>query len=110
MSQSTDAVLFYGYCWDDEIDMDEFAPLVARNLHGMSEEVLIDEHCSMNCPMPYVYIQQTRVLAWRGRPKEITSLDVSPAWQTLLDGFCAKWDIDVSDMEQRWWLVSYWED
>lgn len=109
MGQSTDALFFYGYCWDEEIDMDDFAPKEVRNLYGKEHPVLIGGHCSTSYPMPYVYIQDSHITAWRGSPQEVTSLAVDPDWQKMLDTFCAQWKINVEDMEPGWFVASVWE-
>lgn len=106
MGQSTDAILFYGYVWDnDEAEM----PEAAKNLYGKDEPVLLSSHCSGDYPMPYVYMQSTEIRAWRGSPKPVVSLDVQSDWNSKLTTFIERFEIDTSDAKgPGWFLVSMW--
>jgi len=110
MGQSTDAILFYGYCWEDELDEDMF-PEELQNIYGKEHAVLVGAHCHHEYPMPYVYIQESQTRAWRGSPQAIDPtdmVDVVAAWDGLLQDFVTAHGIDVGDQVPRWWLVSYW--
>lgn len=106
MSQSTDAILFYGYCWDDEYDYegDEFPDEV----HEASEPVQADFHCSDGCPIPYIFITASRTVASRGYPEKVyvNELHAEHDWDIQLDQFCARFDLTPPDNQQpQWWLV-----
>jgi hypothetical protein len=59
--------------------------------------------------MPYVAVAASRVLATRGSPETVTSLDVPQTWRPLLDAFCRDINITPPDgQEPQWWLVSDW--
>lgn len=116
MSTSTDAILFYGYCWDDQVDFwpdDEETDWEERyaNLAGPDKPFCtIGRHCSGDYPMPYVAVGKTVMRAWRGEPRSIdTDLHSIPlSWRDELDKFCALMGIDVSDKHPGWFLVSWW--
>lgn len=160
MGQSTDAILFYGYCWDEETrkpwtigndDKDDdwqeryarakgesepSEPYPNRPRQGFKdpewtepERRIVDAysahwdrklalveasgckvgtHCSSECPMPYVAVTASEIRSWRGHMNQITSLDVQPQWQALLDEFCKTLGIKIEGLAVGWWLVSNW--
>jgi hypothetical protein len=157
MGQSTDAVLFWGYCWDEEQSApwepleddadgaeetasERYARLtgvvaphedypaegdrtpVAEAIrakhatHWQAEgaawkaaRMVVDTHCSGECPMPYVAVEESRTLASRGSPEAIRSLEVGADWRKRLDEFCALMGITPPEGQQpQWWLVSDW--
>ncbi len=125
MGTSTDAILFYGYCWDEEArspweigkdepsDDDEYWEdryAQASGLNGPAEPSLctVGHHCSGDAPMPYVAIRSSEIRSWRGHMNDVKSLAVDPKWDATLAEFCRVLDIDVSDMKPAWWLVSNW--
>ena len=115
MSCSTDAILFYGVCWSDEMvecnlwgqdqqDDDDpeswdarYTRLVAGKKPGppnwIEHTVVkdspceISSHCASECPMPYIAHREAHVTAWRGNPKEI------PAGLTSTD--TTRWDSEI---------------
>lgn len=128
MGTSTDAILFYGYAWNDEMsplwegDEDEYdwEERYAR-LHGRDpsvyKEILellktepckIGRHCSSDCRMPFVAIKSTEIRAWRGSPVKVDLPQVDPMWNEQLLTFCQFMGIDVSKMQPGWYLVSWW--
>lgn len=44
--------------------------------------------------------------AYRGYPKEITSLEIDPIWIDNLKLFCERTGFEYK--EPKWWLASYW--
>jgi hypothetical protein len=70
-----------------------------------------DTHCSTSCPMPYLYVKGTKVTAWRGTPRPLTSLEVTPEWKAQLDAFLASQGIEPPTGENQpgWWTASYAE-
>lgn len=119
MGQSTDAILFYGYCWEDEFeyDDDEFPKEgpskwdEALRTYGSNEPVQATFHCSDSCSVPYIYVEDSRITAWRGGPKKVRSdhLSINPMWNELLTQFCDRFGITPPEGQQpQWWLVSWW--
>lgn len=176
MGQSTNAILFYGYCWTDEArnpwlldityenqddyteeEMDKsWEERYVRLKHGLTEpnesfpertwkwdvphkdrvyppdeQVIVDkysafwkrrdelakesgvecdDHCSSECPMPFVCIADTKIVTYRGDKTDITpeALAVNPFWGQMLREFCELMKIPVPDEGPKWWLVSYW--
>ena len=81
------------------------AAIAERLKHGCD----IDWHCSDGCPMPYVYIVGSRVVASRGDPVELKSLEVGADWDERLKAFVAEFGMTPpSDAGPRWWLMSWW--
>lgn len=119
MGQSTDAHLFYGYCWEGEGD-EPFGEGV--DIYDISEEskklfgVGIRSHCSCDYPVPYIYVSGTKTTAWRGSPQEIdpASMQVDTAeWDEKLADFVAHYNVSLSAPEwgeapkgPGWFLVS----
>jgi hypothetical protein len=131
MGTATNAILFYGYCWEDEAswpwDVDDSSDeddeeyswheRYAR-MKGLTDEAArpfiakepctVETHCSGECPMPYVAIKASTTLAWRGHPQEIRALRTDPAWNKQLAAFCKLLDINIKGKKAAWWLVSDW--
>ena len=137
MGQSTDAILFYGYCWTDEgsppwrdEDEDEDEDDRYVRLAGFDEEwtsgddgyfkrkakVLakatgkIVRHCSGDCTMYGVAVKGTVMRAWRGDPQEIdpAKMNPKPEWAENLRVYCEHMGIDPGDQKPAWHLVSWW--
>lgn len=67
----------------------------------------VDAHCSGDYQMPYVFVKESRVVANRGEPEQISSLSVPAYWDYRIKEFC---DVLGIPCEQpKWWLVSNWE-
>lgn len=111
MGTSTDAILFYGICWDEEdhrwnwrpwvsFDMDdeevaEASPLpVADRIDPDDDEttdqewvdervtgVTVGEHCCASAPMGFVAITESVTEASRGNPVRVGGMDRSEAAQ-----------------------------
>lgn len=109
MGQSTDAILFYGYCWEDEHILFDNAEPGAQPEY---ENIGVGSHCSCDYPMPFIYIEDTKLRAWRGRPVEVTFNHIPPStieWDESLSRFVEDLDIDVSEASgPGWFLVSMW--
>lgn len=153
MGQSTDAYVFYGYCWDDEdagieADTDEAVKaILAERGHAdpwdsypktdgraagdawvsenraaidafralkaaVEEEIGVswDAHCSDSCPIPFLFVNDTKTTARRGYPKPLASLEVDPAWKGKLDAFLALQGVEPPTGENQpgWWTASWW--
>lgn len=156
MGQSTNAILFYGYAWEDECDLFEdresdweevlaikrgftnpwksfpeelnhYTKKVESDLwvanhreqidgwydakKKIREEfkVSIDSHCSGECPFPYIYAVESKILAYRGDVKEIKPehLEIKN-YKELLAKFIEEFDFKLPHPEPKWCLVSDW--
>lgn len=111
MSASTDAYVFYGYCWEDE-DV-EFDLDTAEGAETKLAEfgVAWDSHCSVSCSIPLLFVEGTQTIAFRGYPKPLTSLDVDPSWKGKLDAFLDSQGIEApeGDNQPGWWTASWSE-
>jgi hypothetical protein len=117
MTVSTDAILFYGYCWNDQVDRDDvFGPNFFDQYHAASlEPVAVDLHCSDEYPIPYLYVPESRITAYRGLPQRLFfdeanySQDVAHEWNQRLEAFTFSHGIDLSEAGgPGWWMVSWW--
>lgn len=127
MGQSTDGILFYGYCWEDparllpereDIDPDDEshwddeydASVDAKARFGVE----IGGHCSCDYTMPYLYISESQKTAWRGCPVQIDPNDLFAApldeWDKRLSDAIETYGLDISEAHPRpgWFLVSNW--
>lgn len=136
MGVTTNAVLFYGYCWQEETNMpwtigDDEPPDVEEEwedryllaiCHGQPPKdygdriklvkkstCIVDSHCAGTCPMPFVAVRASVITAHRGDMKEVKSLDVGKTWDDDLDKFCELMEISTEGQKPRWWLVAYWD-
>lgn len=162
MGVSTNAILFYGFCWDEEVDLfpgdedgtSEWEDAIARKrgakspwddfpgeyrtlpyseqrrrtdawVAGHRKEidawsaarravkndygVDVGYHCSGECPMPYLYVVESRLVVHRGHPH---ALERWPAagweWDEMLARFAADLGIELPAGGPKWWLCSYW--
>lgn len=159
MGVSTDAILFYGYCWSEENELDlgvsdEWTEtvLVRRGmvdpwksypdkevwatpypesrrvadkwcadnraaLDAWSDAkkavegefgVEVDNHCSNECPMPYIAASRSITLASRGFPEKVSDLIIGPTWDADLNRFMKEFRLKKPHKKPQWWLVSYW--
>jgi hypothetical protein len=169
MGVSTDAILFYGYIWEDEADLfadgdDDYEwaksfwlkqgntdiwaqypsgtggtydqqraaadTWMAENRQAIQAQreaikaveegfgVDIGYHGSDQWRVPYLYVVESHIRAWRGGPKEVEDLVMpSPgdewvhSWKEKLDSFADTFEIDLSEAKEpgcRWWLCSWW--
>lgn len=117
MGQSTDAILVWGFDLGSEDDLDEKVHERIRYLNddGYKELETLEKytgaelvrHCSCDCPMYVVGVTRTKVRAYRGHPKEITSLELDVAeGQVSLKRFAEA--LGVEPKEGRWILASDW--
>lgn len=111
MGQSTDAILFYGYVWEEDIELPDSASMV----YGKEHSVLAGRHCSDEYSMPFIYVQATRKIAWRGHVTPIEPEDLDPLslgvaeHNNQLLAFVKEHDIDLSEAKgPGWFLVSWW--
>lgn len=121
MGQSTDAIVFYGYHFDeDHEDVDHLMALYENQPWDSNALVRIDTHCSGDYPMYYVYVDASRVWASRGYPKLLDVQKIASSWQSSWDLELQEFAIEhgltapgtaseySSTSEVGWWLVSYW--
>lgn len=136
MSQSTDAILFYGYCWtreappwvDDYEAEDEDGGVAETRylrLTGLAEKYpsfdyrrsalakapcVVVRHCSDNCTMYGVAVAGTCTTAWRGSPQTINPAEMTPKpeWAKMLRAYCDLMKIHVGNQQPAWHLVSWW--
>jgi hypothetical protein len=132
MGVSTDAILFYGYCWDDEssspwasdddddIDDEERWELWEERyarLKGCDPSTdpydfsrvspcETGSHCSDTCSMPYVAVRASVTIANRGYKQQVSSLKVGRSWNKELVAFCKLMGIKRGRRKAAWWLVS----
>ena len=90
MGVSTDGKLFYGICFEEREEEEEFelknvpeydeedysGPMQFLENECEDKEVIISSHCSYDYPMYYVAITSTNYTASRGCPKEIKDFAV----------------------------------
>lgn len=69
----------------------------------------IDTHCCCEEPMPYLAIKESRIVASRGFPEEVTPgrIIAPKEWHDQLRQFAEKINLKLEG-EPKWWLVSYW--
>lgn len=134
MGLSTDALLWWGYCWDDEAELipededgyrdweatyaaksglrqqdaeDSSAWYARKSAAVKAVGVEIDSHCSSEYPIPLVAIAESKKRAWRGQPIAVESLAVDPSWTSRLDEFCRTMGITPPEGQKpQWWLAS----
>jgi len=103
MGQSTDAILFYGYCWEDEtsrpwtIGADDVNEDDGRDEDEDEDDAEDDEWEARyargkgclppSTPFPERMVKPTRENGWSSTPK-----DYSPAEQAIIDQHTAYWD------------------
>lgn len=114
MSVSTDAVIFYGYVWEDESeDSDALARLL--DIDDKSMGVMVDTHCHRDNPMLYICASDSHRVAWRGRPVHLNGefvrmlgdVATQDRWRGDLKQFCDQYDVDLSEATgPDWYLVS----
>ncbi len=137
MGTSTDAILFYGYCWDEESDKPWLIGLDGEDdypdedwidryirVKGLAVDDRVDwskmhelalgsgcqvsTHCSHDCPMPFVAVTASVTKSHRGHMREVKSIAVDPAWRRMLTEFCGTLGIKTDKLRAAWWLVSDW--
>ena len=129
MGTSTNAILFYGICWDEEDhiwpwavrygtlpkemrarldsegDAESDEAWLERNLPGSGLE--IGEHCMASCKMGYVAVSSTSALAWRGGLKKLDLVASAhqeytqeQVWRQKLADFCAVAGYDFDHLDR----------
>lgn len=96
MGISTDALLLYGVPLDEDTELtyDEDAgdpangPAYMAYMGEAEDGISIIVHCSEECPMYFVIIEDTLTRAWRGYPKAVSTSPSKPDWAKRLKAFC----------------------
>lgn len=68
----------------------------------------INYHCSGECPIPYISVNESRRVAHRGSPREVESLNIKPEWDSLLTAFVEALGLEVPHEKPKWVLASMW--
>lgn len=155
MGTSTNAILFYGYAWEDECDLFEdrekdweeillgkrgvinpwgaFPKELSHYSQKAKAEIWIADrkveldvwykrketvrgefsceigsHCSGECPIPYVYVKESQLLAYRGSVVEVGNINIRESWNSSLDRFLDALEIKKPHENPKWCLVSMW--
>jgi hypothetical protein len=75
--------------------------------------ITIGMHCSDSCPMYYIAIKASEVVASRGYPEKIT-MQVQPGWDGVLNDFFQRLykrfqlEPPAEPVVLGWYLVSWW--
>ncbi len=104
MTVSTDAILFYGYIWNDEPETFDSSGL------ELFPEVTLGYHCSDEEPFPYLAIASTELVAARGYPQRWrmeSSCELEWRWNQELKVVLNSLGLE-SPGEPGWYLASYW--
>jgi hypothetical protein len=127
MSTSTDALFFYGICWNEEdhvwpwegeedgdenVDPDE----ILADL-DLEDRLTIGTHCMATCPMGYVAIADTMSIANRGYPRrvdealrnldpEVWAEETAVHLRKFCDAVGYDFDALVKDGRVGWWVCS----
>jgi hypothetical protein len=138
MGVSTDAILFYGYVWDEETsapwtigkdgdgeysdeDDEDWEKRYAR-LNGVATDyasrrqiveecpVKVDTHCHSDAPMPFVCIKSSYICNSRGDMTRLNpeQFEVEEEWDDQLKKFCKLMGIPIPAEGPGWYMVSYW--
>lgn len=126
MGTSTDAILGWGVAYEEEI-YDEsdgedggWSAVLAAELEVLGVEA--GEHCSNECPQPYVFITESVQRASRGDVVDVKLRKPGADWRKrinkavalLAKRFEESDDLDATaydfatDQPQGWKLVSWW--
>lgn len=94
-------------------EVDSSAYFEAKRL--LEEEIGCDIgfHCSGAYAIPYVFITDSEITAYRGDAVKVASAQLivssNPSWAEKLDAFVQELEIDLSEAQgPGWFLVSYW--
>lgn len=99
----------YDHPTEDQPLLDEYSAYwKAKYELAAASPVMVDTHCSCECPMPLVAIRESYTCSSRGDATEITSLKKKPEWNKQLKTFCKVMGIDVKGKKPGWFLVSNW--
>lgn len=128
MGTSTDAILFYGFSFEDD-DAPEWIEEGEETweekyaiAHGVNPEnhkkawdianqspCELNYHCYIDYPMYLIAIKKTKITANRGGPEEISEkhFKTEKSWDKEIRDFCKI--LGVTPPEKfGWYLVSYW--
>jgi hypothetical protein len=130
MSIDARAGLFYGYCWDEEIDLFgedadgneliEWEEVVCRR-RGLPDDwatrqavgkefgVTLGSHGVDGWRMPYLYIDDHRHWVEAGTPLDVSALGlaVAPEWDAALERWFEATGVSKPHASPRWWLVAW---
>lgn len=83
-----------------------------RMIAYASFKVDIGYHSSIEELIPYLYVFDSKFLAYEKRPVQINMQEISSAelsdWDTQLDKFINEFNIKKPHEKPGWFLVSYW--
>jgi hypothetical protein len=120
VGQSTDAILCYGIPLEEDYDFDEafsgkikdedleedyISGWTASEYLEKETDCVLISHCSCDYPMFILSVEESKIRAWRGDPKEVTSLDVKPEWNEKIQKVA---DLMGLSGKPGWWLASDW--
>jgi hypothetical protein len=107
MGVSTDAIVFYGYCWDDQScgydEEDDRGQVITGGVEW-------GHHCSDASPMRYLAIEDSKVTAWRGYPKPLQGTSIPLRWEDWLEAELERTGVEPPEGENQpgWWIVSWY--
>ncbi len=128
MGMSTNGLLWFGYCADDDEawcpEADDESAAAAKlsavddewrdDVEGTANQLLkpfgceMVAHCSSEYPMYGIAITGTATTAWRGHPKPVTPTETpDPSWADQLRKAAEAigWPL-TEDPKPQWWLAS----
>lgn len=117
-------MLFFGYCSASEWGEDGFEMFYEEDFDQWKWEKehkeFLDEvgvgigfHCSGECSMRYIYINETHTSASRGYPEDVTEIvhlatpQNKKEWLDRLYKFCEKFNLTFN-VPPKFWICSYW--
>jgi len=113
MSISTDAILFYGFIWDAELEIPGINDEESEHaFYGLSnDEIEVGFHTHIECPGYFIALKKTYKCAYRGKIINLDDVEWDgfdrENWRGILHDFVEKNRIDLSEAQgPSWFLVS----
>lgn len=110
MGVSTDALLFYGIAFDEDIpgEDNDAVYYTFQKAQGKDAGFGYGYHCSDELPLLYICIENTHRCANRGYPIKILPKDliVDPSWDSKLESWCSTLSLPYT--KPGWTMASYW--
>lgn len=90
MGVSTNAILGFGYCWEEEMGKESSMRLFDEHWKEVGEietrfNVRISTHCSGECPMLYIADAASFALVRRGYPEKVDVLALREAYMARVE-------------------------